>query len=160
MVRTETYPPAALLSSAIWQRQCRVYSLLSLYIIFLGSLQFSSLIESFAWQINDDAVFLKGRAELIICWITWVRSWRNLFLASCIHFDIEHVRNISRAPCATDAEASSMFTSKSMQKPLGGGRWQGRCEALHWGILPDLLYCTVGAVCYWLSLPFILFHND
>lgn len=42
-----------------------------LYIIFLGSLQFSSLIESFAWQINDDSVFLKGRAELIISRITW-----------------------------------------------------------------------------------------
>lgn len=42
-----------------------------LYIIFLGSLQFSSLIESFAWQINDDSAFLKGRAELIISPITW-----------------------------------------------------------------------------------------
>lgn len=39
--------------------------------IFLGSLHFPSRREPFAWQINDDSVFLKGRAELIISPITW-----------------------------------------------------------------------------------------
>lgn len=40
-------------------------------VIFLGSLHFPSRREPFAWQINDDSVFLKGRAELIISPITW-----------------------------------------------------------------------------------------
>lgn len=39
--------------------------------VFLGSLHFPSRREPFAWQINDDSVFLKGRAELIISPITW-----------------------------------------------------------------------------------------
>lgn len=37
----------------------------------MGSLHFPSRREPFAWQINDDSVFLKGRAELIISPITW-----------------------------------------------------------------------------------------
>ena len=37
----------------------------------LGILHFASRREPFAWQINDDSVFLKGRAELIISPITW-----------------------------------------------------------------------------------------
>lgn len=37
----------------------------------MGSLHFASRREPFAWQINDDSVFLKGRAELIISPITW-----------------------------------------------------------------------------------------
>lgn len=40
-------------------------------VIFSGSLHFPSRREPFAWQINDDSVFLKGRAELIISPITW-----------------------------------------------------------------------------------------
>lgn len=41
--------------------------------MFSGSLHFPSRREPFAWQINDDSVFLKGRAELIISPITWSR---------------------------------------------------------------------------------------
>lgn len=37
----------------------------------MGCLHFPSRREPFAWQINDDSVFLKGRAELIISPITW-----------------------------------------------------------------------------------------
>lgn len=106
--------------------------------IFLGSLHFPSRREPFAWQINDDSVFLKGRAELIISPITWSG------LVEIYSYHLPRTLKILRVmkgppPAAGESRLPSPARGAG-RAPQHGGR-AGAREAPS-AVGPDLLYCT------------------
>lgn len=115
-------------------------------VIFLGSLHFPSRREPFAWQINDDSLFLKGRAELIISPITWSG------LVEIYSYHLPCTLKIlwvmkGPPPAASEPGRPAWRGGQGGLPNMAGGREAPSAEG------PDLLYCTQRA---WLWTRFLL----
>lgn len=105
-------------------------------VVFLGSLHFPSRREPFAWQINDDSVFLKGRAELIISPITWSG------LVEIYSYHLPRTLKIlwvmkDPPPAAGEPRPPSPARGAGRAPQHGARRWKAQSTEG-----PDLLYCT------------------